>query len=76
VEEVQRNLVRVILKTSLLNPFVLSKGWPLLSRNRDETGTLDEARSTTVQPQGVRRAPQPKPSVPELGRLRLHGLNE
>jgi hypothetical protein len=40
VEEVQRNLMRVILKTSLLNPLVLSKGWPLLSTNRDETGTL------------------------------------
>jgi hypothetical protein len=46
------------------------------STNRDETGTLNEARSTTVQPQGVRRAPQSKPAVPELGCLRLHGLNE
>ena len=53
MEEYSATWCGVILKTSLLNPFVLSKGWPLLSRNRDETGTLDEARSTTVQTDGL-----------------------
>ena len=36
--------------------FVLSKGWPLLSTNPDETWKLGEATSGTVLPQGTEGA--------------------